>query len=84
MRITHDREIFTAQYLAKNHESLLRRTLAWQEVVFTESKLPVWLRDSLVNILYCLIPQLNTSRVYILHPEAYIVSWYIYKWNIIR
>jgi uncharacterized protein (DUF608 family) len=46
--------VSTAQYLAKNHESLLRRTLAWQEVVFTESKLPVWLRDSLVNILYCL------------------------------
>ncbi|MHB8972442.1 MAG: GH116 family glycosyl-hydrolase [Pirellulaceae bacterium] len=46
--------ISTAGYLAKNHSSLLRRILAWQEVVYTDDKLPVWLRDSLVNILYCL------------------------------
>ena len=46
--------VSTAKYLAKNHESLLERTLAWQEVVYTDDKLPVWLRDSLINILYLL------------------------------
>ena len=46
--------ISTAEYLAQNHPSLLRRVLAWQEVVYADDKLPVWLRDSLVNILYCL------------------------------
>jgi len=46
--------VSTAEYLAKNHESLLNRVLGWQEVIYTDNKLPVWLRDSLVNILYCL------------------------------
>ena len=41
-----------AQTLADNHDSLLRRVLAWQEVIYTENKLPVWLRDSLINVLY--------------------------------
>ncbi|MHB9036388.1 MAG: GH116 family glycosyl-hydrolase [Armatimonadota bacterium] len=42
----------TAQLLAKDHQSLLKRTLAWQQVIYTDSKLPVWLRDSLINVLY--------------------------------
>ncbi|MHB9035500.1 MAG: GH116 family glycosyl-hydrolase [Armatimonadota bacterium] len=42
----------TARFLAKNHKSLLARTLAWQQVIYTENKLPVWLRDSLINVLY--------------------------------
>ena len=41
-----------AQALAGNHESLLKRILAWQQVIYTENKLPVWLRDSLINVLY--------------------------------
>ncbi|MBI2842535.1 MAG: hypothetical protein HYX78_03965 [Armatimonadetes bacterium] len=41
-----------AQMLAGNHEQLLRRILAWQQVVYSERELPVWLRDSLVNILH--------------------------------
>jgi hypothetical protein len=41
-----------AQFLSRDHESLLRRVLAWQEVIFSERNLPVWLRESLVNILY--------------------------------
>lgn len=41
-----------AQVLAKNHKALLRRILAWQEVIYTENRLPVWLRDSLINVLY--------------------------------
>lgn len=44
----------TVEYLKKHHESLLKRTLAWQEVVYTDNALPIWLRDSLINILYCL------------------------------
>jgi uncharacterized protein (DUF608 family) len=31
---------------------LLRRTLAWQSVIYNEISLPIWLRDSLVNILH--------------------------------
>jgi len=41
-----------AERLAKDHESLLRRVLAWQQVLYTEERLPVWLRDSLVNVLH--------------------------------
>jgi uncharacterized protein (DUF608 family) len=42
----------TAQFLAENHVPLLRRILAWQQAIYTEERLPVWLRDSLVNVLY--------------------------------
>ena len=38
--------------LAQNHESLLRRTLAWQQAIYSETALPVWMRESLVNILH--------------------------------
>lgn len=41
-----------AQILAKSHASLLERVLAWQSVIYTENRLPVWLRDSLINVLY--------------------------------
>ena len=41
-----------AQRLARGHESLLRRVLAWQQVLYAEQSLPVWLRQSLVNILH--------------------------------
>jgi uncharacterized protein (DUF608 family) len=41
----------TAELLAKNHEDLLKRILAWQQTIYTEDKLPVWLRESLVNNL---------------------------------
>ena len=40
-----------ARRMALEHESLLARVLAWQNVVYTEENLPVWLRDSLVNNL---------------------------------
>lgn len=42
----------TARLMARRHVELLRRVLAWQEVIYTESALPVWLRESLVNILH--------------------------------
>ena len=44
--------LMAAERLAKNHASLLKRVLAWQQVVYTENKLPIWLRESLVNVLY--------------------------------
>lgn len=47
-----------ANMLVANHESLLRRILAWQEVIYRDDILPVWLKDSLINILY-LIPELS-------------------------
>lgn len=42
----------TAQLLALRHEELLRRIIAWQQVIYTDESLPVWLRDSLINVLY--------------------------------
>ena len=43
-----------ADYLAEHHESLLRRVLAWQQVIYSEEELPGWLGESLVNILHIL------------------------------
>ena len=40
-----------AREVATNHGSLLKRVLAWQESIYSERSLPVWLRDSLVNNL---------------------------------
>src|SRR5208282_1631858 len=37
-----------AQFLSREHDSLLRRILGWQEVIYGESSLPAWLRESLV------------------------------------
>ncbi|MBI2842723.1 MAG: hypothetical protein HYX78_04925 [Armatimonadetes bacterium] len=45
-----------AEYLAKEHETLLNRILAWQQVVYSEKKLPGWLQDSLINVL-AVLPQ---------------------------
>ena len=41
-----------ARLLARTADQLLSRIIAWQEVIYTEQRLPVWLRDSLVNTLY--------------------------------
>jgi uncharacterized protein (DUF608 family) len=41
-----------AREMVEEHESLLNRVLSWQSVIYDESSLPVWLRDSLVNNLY--------------------------------
>jgi uncharacterized protein (DUF608 family) len=38
--------------LAKDHDALLRRIIAWQKIVYAEKSLPVWLRESLVNVLH--------------------------------
>ncbi len=60
----------TAQLLAKNHEQFLKRVLAWQQVIYTENKLPVWLRDSLINVLY-----LITEDGYWARKQAPIPAW---------
>ena len=41
-----------AEFLGREHTALLRRTLAWQDEVYRETDLPVWLRDQLVNSLH--------------------------------
>ena len=45
-----------ARRMALEHETLLKRVLAWQAVIYAENSLPPWLRDSLINNLY-LIPE---------------------------
>jgi uncharacterized protein (DUF608 family) len=44
--------VAAAEKLARDHHTLLQRVLAWQQVIYTEAQLPVWLRESLVNVLY--------------------------------
>ena len=41
-----------ARFIGQNHQSLLKRILAWQEVIFAEKSYPIWLREGLVNILH--------------------------------
>ncbi len=42
----------TAKLLAKQHEALLKRILAWQEAIYNDKNIPGWLADSLINSLY--------------------------------
>ena len=42
----------TAQMLAANHQTLLERIFAWQEEVYSEKSMTVWLRDCLINSLH--------------------------------
>jgi non-lysosomal glucosylceramidase len=43
-----------AQFLAHEHASLLGRILNWQQAIYDCERLPIWLRESLVNNLYCI------------------------------
>ena len=45
-----------ATFLARNHESLLKRIIAWQSAIYDDATLPVWLADSLINALYYFPP----------------------------
>jgi uncharacterized protein (DUF608 family) len=45
-----------ARRLAKDHESLLKRIIAWQQAIYTSHQFPGWLHDTLVNNL-CLITE---------------------------
>jgi uncharacterized protein (DUF608 family) len=44
--------VAVAQALAREHEPLLKRVLAWQQAIYTDDYLPPWLREALVNILH--------------------------------
>jgi len=41
-----------AQFIAANHNQLLRRVIAWQETIYADPQTPGWLADSLINNLY--------------------------------
>lgn len=43
-----------AKRLKKDHVDLLQRSLAWQEIIYTQPDLPGWLKDCLINHLYTL------------------------------
>ncbi len=47
-----------ARRMAVEHEAILKRILAWQSVIYSQTSLPVWLRDGLVNNL-ALIPEVS-------------------------
>jgi uncharacterized protein (DUF608 family) len=44
--------VAVATFLADQHQQLLKRTLAWQQELYTETKLPAWLREVLLNMLH--------------------------------
>lgn len=50
--LDHPNAQAVTEYIAANHASLLRRILAWQQTIYTAGELPVWMRESLVNILH--------------------------------
>jgi uncharacterized protein (DUF608 family) len=41
-----------ARFVAKQHDSLLKRILNWQTVIYEDQDLPGWLSDSMVNIFH--------------------------------
>jgi uncharacterized protein (DUF608 family) len=45
-----------ADFLARNHQSLLDRIIAWQSVIYGDKELPGWLADSLINAFYYYAP----------------------------
>ena len=45
-----------AAHLAMQHDALLARILAWQEVIYSDERLPIWLRDALINV-FAVLPQ---------------------------
>lgn len=44
--------VAVAHMLARTHKVLLGRILNWQQAIYADESLPVWLRDALVNSLY--------------------------------
>ena len=45
-----------ASFLARHHESLLKRVIAWQSAIYEDKTLPGWLADTLVNSFYYFAP----------------------------
>jgi uncharacterized protein (DUF608 family) len=58
-----------AALLARDHESLLKRVLAWQEAIFTAPEIPGWLADTLINVLATIAEDSYWARP--IHP----VEW---------
>jgi uncharacterized protein (DUF608 family) len=50
--VHHPDALATANFLAREHTTLLRRVIAWQEAIYTAPDLPGWLADSLINNLH--------------------------------
>ena len=59
-----------ARGMVKEHEGLLRRILAWQEVIYADRDIPIWLRDTLIQTL-CLIPETS----YWAAPRGHLADW---------
>ena len=59
-----------ASDVARHHESLLKNIVAWQQVVYSADGMPVWLRESLVNMLH-----LITKTGYWAQAKRPIGSW---------
>ena len=57
-------------FMVEHHETLLRRILNWQQVVYAADQYPVWLRDCLVNSL-ALIPETG----YYAQPTGPLEPW---------
>lgn len=49
-----DSSAAVVRFMTASYDSLLRRTLAWQQAIYEEQRLPLWLREGLVNSLYSL------------------------------
>jgi len=59
-----------AHSVAGDHAGLLKRILAWQQAMYSADEYPVWLRESLVNILH-----LITKTGYWAAAQAPIGNW---------
>lgn len=65
-----EKALDVAEYLTNNHNSLLKRILAWQEAVYSSEELPVWLRDCLINNL-----NLITDTSFWAQPRKHLGDW---------
>ena len=52
----YNNAVEVANHIVKDQKSLLKRVLAWQQVIYGEKDIPGWLQDALINSLY-LIPE---------------------------
>lgn len=50
--LKHRSATAAALLVAREHASLLRRILAWQEAIYSDAALPGWLQDALINNLH--------------------------------
>jgi uncharacterized protein (DUF608 family) len=65
-RLRWNSALEVAQFLAREHERLLTRILAWQQTIYAEQDLPGFLRDALVNSLHTL----TKGSLFVCNPGA--------------